>query len=474
MRSSILSSLLGVLLLLSAAAGATTTWNPSDKAAVVALGSWAGNSNLYAERSSSAGTYGMVRATSSGKHSGKFYLEIIPVYTYNNACGNCVLLGFANATQSLTTFVGSSSNSVAFQENGHAYVNNSDQTTTFNCNFALPGRVLGFAIDMTSNRVWCTIDGSTWSNCTGCGAGNPSSPATGIDISTVNDGVSVMPAWSGAYQGSLINGAVLNVGNYGPFILPLPSGYSGWDAGGTVLGPNLTGPGTWESAGSGAYDTSGSSMTLSGGNLTATTGGSVATSAAVGTYANDAKYTGKLYFEVNWTIATSGFNSVGIGDTMYSGNGPWHVYGAGLDPGWSAGFTSNGDGRYNGSVTYPAVGMYKCVPSPGVFEGVAVDFGAKKMWCTINGVNWENGDNPATGTGGLSFNAQVMAYGTLPIADLGSSGDAVTLNLGASPFHFPCPSGFTGWDAPCTTLGGGQLQFQTPIRYEGEKMRTWQ
>lgn len=91
---------------------AGSTWNPSDKSANVTLS----NGNLTATQSSSAGTNSMVRGT-SGKSTGNLYFEVSLDYC-NGAANDGWICGVANATQSLSNFVGSSTNSLGVGDNG--------------------------------------------------------------------------------------------------------------------------------------------------------------------------------------------------------------------------------------------------------------------------------------------------------------------------------------------------------------------
>lgn len=117
------------------------------------------------------------------------------------------------------------------------------------------------------------------------------------------------------------------------------------------------------------------------------------------------------------------------------------------------GATNNGAGLQAGG-TYWTDGS----PSSGVSGftgatvlGLAVDFGAQKIWGTTNGSVW-NGNaggtqNPVTGAGGLSF-SNVSGPWFLGFSGYNSGSDATT--LATSTFVFSAPSGFSPWDVLST------------------------
>jgi hypothetical protein len=90
------------------------TWNSSDKGSNVSLA----YGDLAARMT---GVIEGVRAT-QGVSSGKYYWEFTP-YSSALAC----IVGLANSSYSLTTFIGTNSNSVGVQLNNTAYASNFSQ-----------------------------------------------------------------------------------------------------------------------------------------------------------------------------------------------------------------------------------------------------------------------------------------------------------------------------------------------------------
>ena len=185
-------------------------------------------------------------------------------------------------------------------------------------------------------------------------------------------------------------------------------------------------------------------ITLSGGNLIATQN-AVSTTEAV--RAVDGKTTGKYYIEFTiggtWAGGNSGVGIASISATL-----------AGLLP--SAAL---------GSIYFKGGTVYVNTVSQGALTaqaaanvvGVAVDLDANLIWFRIGAGNW-NGNaaySPATGIGGYST-ASVTTNGllTFPAVTLGSNGDTVTANFGATAYANTAPTGFGTWDtnvsAPAT------------------------
>ena len=162
-------------------------------------------------------------------------------------------------------------------------------------------------------------------------------------------------------------------------------------------------------------------------NSTATVG------AAVGNL-NQAKSSGKYYFEVYVNSLTGTAAGVGVGtaSTVASIN-----QGIGTQSG-SFGYLADGGLIAQGSLTGTASAF-----ATGDYIGVAVDAGTGSMWFAKNGV-WLSG-NPANGTA-PSFSS--LPTGLVPMGSLGCSGSSCQLNFnfGQSLFQYPVPSGFNpGW-----------------------------
>lgn len=134
------------------------TWNPSDKAADVALS----NGNLTASRTT-GGSPATVRAT-VGKSSGKWYWEM----TIGAATIGGTHSGVCDNTVSLTSFLGNNATGwIYFDQNGNK-INNSI-STAYGASYT-GGDVLMFALDMNSGKVWFGKNG-TWQASGDPGAG---------------------------------------------------------------------------------------------------------------------------------------------------------------------------------------------------------------------------------------------------------------------------------------------------------------
>ncbi len=128
----------------------TVTWNVLDSDSGIVLT----NGNLTATRS--GGSQGRIRAP-VGVSSGKYYFEC-----YCNFVSNTVSIwgiGVANLSESTSTFMGSDSNSWAYYNDG-AKFHNSGSGTAFGSSFTT-GDIVGIALDMTSGKIWFSING-TW------------------------------------------------------------------------------------------------------------------------------------------------------------------------------------------------------------------------------------------------------------------------------------------------------------------------
>ena len=437
------------LLLPQCAHGANTVWNTGDKNTAISIGSWAGQSSLYAEQSSSAGNFRSVRATNPIS-SGLKYAEITPVY-----CSASNLQGIANSSQVLTNYLGSSSNSIGVKKDGTVLGVSSNGITGMNC-----GVPLGIALDMTHSKVWFTADnGSHWNGST-TSTQNPATNTGGLAIPTGN----MYLGWTGEYASSVVDGAILNVGNFGPFAYTIPSGFSGWDASGTTL-TNTNSTGTLVANGSGPYggnSGTSSSITLSGGNLTATTSKSSNYQTTVGDWNAFAKSTGKWYYEVNFTsLATNpsgpGGSLVGVAGLLLNRTLPGgandylgaDVFGFGIAT------SNNNNWFYQDTTTGNTPCTWNASTTP--YVGFAVDMGAALMWCTADGSNWKPSGSPSAGTGGRSLSTNTTLYGIVPGISMEGSASATssaTVNFGASAFHFTLPTGFCDWDnLSCAATG---------------------
>jgi hypothetical protein len=182
---------------------ASPTWNPTDKSAYITLSS----GNLTAINNYGA-LWAGVRANIS-KASGKYYYEVLVV----NPSSPYIMIGIANSTASLTTYLGSDTNSWVYYSLSGTKVSNGG-FDTFGAAYTA-GDVIGVAVDITGGNIWWSLNGVYQAS------GNP---ATGAN-----------PAYTGL-TGTLFPAACcydLNAGFTVRFLsssfsYAAPSGFSPW------------------------------------------------------------------------------------------------------------------------------------------------------------------------------------------------------------------------------------------------------
>jgi hypothetical protein len=183
-------------------------------------------------------------------------------------------------------------------------------------------------------------------------------------------------------------------------------------------------------------------MTLSNGGLTVAPSGAASYKSIRG---STSKTTGKLYVEFSvdagFTSAAGGPVTIGLASSgadisSYLGNSN---YSAGIFPAISnsvsTGFVSN----Y--TTAAPAI-------AASTTYGLAVDFGAGKVWLAANNV-WYNSSNPATGTlPVVSFTLATVGSLFPGLSFFGPNLGLWTLHAAAASLIYAPPSGFQAWDAP--------------------------
>ena len=196
-------------------------------------------------------------------------------------------------------------------------------------------------------------------------------------------------------------------------------------------------------------------LTLSNGNLT--TGGTGGVGG--GTRSTTSRTSGKLYFELQYTPGSSSTAGTttggGIANSGYT-LGSSGTTGAAFQVANAAG---TGDVRINNSTV---VNGNSGSITTGTYIGIAVDIDGTLFWETTDGIHWNSNssgvNDPATATGGQSFSAITGPYFIAGcIAGSGSSTRQLTLNVGASAFHYTVPSGFSAWDPPVAASGSGMM-----------------
>ncbi|MGU3386937.1 GDSL-type esterase/lipase family protein [Methylobacterium sp. D53M] len=143
-------ALTGALTVTAAASGATVQWNASDKNAAVTR-----TSATRVDRASTAGgTWASIRSDTS-KSSGVRYVE----FTVNVSSSDGLILGFANATEALTNYMGQSGNSTGVWSSGTTMIG-----PTFNTNFGTwaAGDVICLLLDFGAKTFSVKRNASAW------------------------------------------------------------------------------------------------------------------------------------------------------------------------------------------------------------------------------------------------------------------------------------------------------------------------
>lgn len=194
-------------------------------------------------------------------------------------------------------------------------------------------------------------------------------------------------------------------------------------------------------------------ITLSGGDLIAT--------ATVPTndqpvYALNGVTVGKFYWEV--VINAGGNCGVGIGNTSTLAQNGNYV-GKGTDTmGWYAnGSVLNNNAVFATIATYTHVNSLLC-------QALDLTSATKKWWGRVGAAgNWNNdvigNQNPATGTGGFTVPAGILAAAVVPGADLvdNTTPDTVIGNFSSNSWVGLAPSGFGPFDPVLVWFAKSQL-----------------
>lgn len=154
--------------------------------------------------------------------------------------------------------------------------------------------------------------------------------------------------------------------------------------------------------------------------------------------------TDKRMWQVKFTagaVSGSGITAFGIGDISDD-----FAFGAANYPGHQKNLAVHFDGGYHVFNDTPEAGAdnfgyANTVYTNNDFLSVCVDPVAKLVWSAVNNGNWNNdaAANPATGTGGKSFNGMVGPVAPCVVLVNGAS---AVLNAGATAFSRTIPSGF--------------------------------
>jgi hypothetical protein len=117
------------------------TWNPADKDSNITLS----GGNLIATKTGAGSAWVSVRAN-LGRSSGKYYFEIS-----NSGASTFLMIGVANAADSLAQFVGVAANSAGYYSvTGHKF--NSNVDSAYGATYA-SGDVVGVAYDFGTGSI---------------------------------------------------------------------------------------------------------------------------------------------------------------------------------------------------------------------------------------------------------------------------------------------------------------------------------
>lgn len=155
------------------------------------------------------GNYSVVRSVNSFS-SGKYYWEITATSLTASATG----FGIANASHSLTAFLGSDSNSIGWETGGvwRANTNQGSAGTPANAD------TLSVAVDLTNNKIWFRRNCGNWDN---NAAHDPATNNGGFSISTLTG-----PFYAAANFSGAADQATFNLGG-SAFSCTVPSGFTG-------------------------------------------------------------------------------------------------------------------------------------------------------------------------------------------------------------------------------------------------------
>jgi hypothetical protein len=185
----------------------SSTWNPSDKSANVALS----NGNLTAQGTTTSD--GGVRSTAPATPS-KFYFEIV---WSSNAGGGDTGCGVATSTAVLSSIGVSAVGAALVFVSGNIYVNGSNVGSIA---MGSAPFTICVAVDLVNSRIWFRSGSGNWNN---SGTANPSTNTGGLNIAALfptNPAYAVM-----AVNGSTVPTYTANFGGT-TFAQTVPSGFS--------------------------------------------------------------------------------------------------------------------------------------------------------------------------------------------------------------------------------------------------------
>jgi len=176
----------------------------------------------------------------------------------------------------------------------------------------------------------------------------------------------------------------------------------------------------------------GSHVALSNFNLTA----GMTAAFNEGVRSTTAKSSGKFYFEVTWTVAST---VAAAGPVLLRSTDPLNT---GLGTGLSVG-CSDGQIRFYGG--------NQGTPLGAIGTGTvcfAIDLVNARAWARLNGGNWNGSGtaDPASNVGGINTSGLFPTSPAYAGILLGDTSGSATINFGAAAFAQTVPSGFLSWN----------------------------
>jgi hypothetical protein len=172
--------------------------------------------NNRASYVSGTGT-GAVRSTTS-QSSGLWYFEF--QWGLSLSSGS-TMIGIANSSQPLNTWVGSTANSIGYEwQDGSTYIGGAHSTTI---QASVSGDISAVAVDLTNKKIWIKnlTQNSGWNNAA-LATQNPATGTGGVSFSSITG-----PYFIAVSVAALNDYVVLNAGGSG-FYGTIPSGFSAW------------------------------------------------------------------------------------------------------------------------------------------------------------------------------------------------------------------------------------------------------
>jgi hypothetical protein len=424
------------------ALGNTSGYDSGNKDATITLYNhfYYGN-NTVAMKTSGGAVWKSVRNT-IGKTTGKWVFEATLWLMTDPAS---FLTGPGNTSAILTDYIGSTANGFGKARSfiGAAQANNfwnngsSIQTNGDTWDISA-GSTIMFAIDLDNGRISYTHDhGVTWCSAAACGI----DPTTGgTSISSL--GAGTIYSFFSFYSDNTTKASVNNGG--WPFLTPVPSGFSGPDAGYPASIPTSTV----------SFNAASSNLTRSQNNMRVTVG----TVSGSSFFAARASKNIPVGSKVMWEFIVEGSdqhtptNSVALGlldpatNIATASIFDFEIYG---DSGnWS--LKTNGSGTVTGSTGVPI--------NVGDIVQILVDMVGNNLWVSVNGGNW-NGNasaNPGVNTTGAIDISDRVATTWAPMVKLNNETihPAVSANFGAITMSRSIPSGFVSLENATADTGG--------------------